>query len=276
MNTTTFTHLLEHPESINKNQVKEIRNLINKFPYFQTAHALYLKGLKNKDSLNYNKALKITAAHTTDRNLLFDYITSPSFSQKKNNDPLKDIKNNHSITQVTDFKNITVNPIKKEESKTAPQLPEDVLKIGSPLDFNTSETHSFSEWLNLTTFKPIQREKNKVKNTNTTQYTDTSDTDSINWISRERKEEIINSFIETNPKIKVSPAKTKNESNPIESHKNTPDVLMTETLARVYLEQKSFKKARLAYRILSLKYPEKSGFFADQIRAIQELEENKK
>ena len=44
---------------------------------------------------------------------------------------------------------------------------------------------------------------------------------------------------------------------------------MTETLAKVYLEQKKFSKAIKAYEILSLKYPEKSGFFADQIKAIQ-------
>mgnify|MGYP003965023165 FL=1 len=48
----------------------------------------------------------------------------------------------------------------------------------------------------------------------------------------------------------------------------TSEALMTETLAKVYLQQKNFKKALQAYHILSLKYPEKSGFFADQIRAI--------
>ena len=49
---------------------------------------------------------------------------------------------------------------------------------------------------------------------------------------------------------------------------------MTETLARVYLEQKNYKKAIQAYKILILKNPEKSGFFADQIRAIEKLQEN--
>ena len=46
---------------------------------------------------------------------------------------------------------------------------------------------------------------------------------------------------------------------------------MTETLATVYLQQKNYKKALQAYHILILKYPEKSGFFADQIRAIEKL-----
>ena len=52
-----------------------------------------------------------------------------------------------------------------------------------------------------------------------------------------------------------------------------PESLMTETLARIYLEQKQYEKAIQAYKILSLKYPEKSGFFADQIRAIKEIQE---
>ena len=50
---------------------------------------------------------------------------------------------------------------------------------------------------------------------------------------------------------------------------------MTETLARVYLEQGKYKKAIQAYRILSLKYPEKSGFFADQIKAVEQLRQDK-
>ena len=50
---------------------------------------------------------------------------------------------------------------------------------------------------------------------------------------------------------------------------------MTETLAKVYLEQKKYDSAIKAYHILSLKYPEKSGFFADRIKAIKILQRNK-
>ena len=49
--------------------------------------------------------------------------------------------------------------------------------------------------------------------------------------------------------------------------------LMTETLAKVYLQQNNYKKAIQAYKILILKNPEKSGFFADQIRAIEKLQQ---
>jgi hypothetical protein len=51
---------------------------------------------------------------------------------------------------------------------------------------------------------------------------------------------------------------------------------MTETLARIYVEQKNYERAIQSYTILSLKYPEKSGLFAEQIKAIQQLQEKNK
>jgi hypothetical protein len=54
------------------------------------------------------------------------------------------------------------------------------------------------------------------------------------------------------------------------------ETLMTETLARIYLEQKNYEKALQSYKILSLKYPEKSSLFADQIKAIKKLQEKNK
>jgi hypothetical protein len=67
---------------------------------------------------------------------------------------------------------------------------------------------------------------------------------------------------------------------PIENLAEKPiiesDSLMTETLARIYLEQKNYEKALQSYKILSLKYPEKSSLFADQIKAIKKLQEKNK
>nr|WP_237717485.1 hypothetical protein [Myroides injenensis] len=49
---------------------------------------------------------------------------------------------------------------------------------------------------------------------------------------------------------------------------------MTETLAKIYLEQRKYQKAIQAYEILILKYPEKSSFFADQILDIKALQQH--
>src|SRR5690606_32830508 len=82
MNVTDFIHLLQNSNTIlSPQQTRELEDIIGEYPYFQAARALHLKGLKNLDSYKYNNALKATAAHTADRDVLFDYITSEEFIQ---------------------------------------------------------------------------------------------------------------------------------------------------------------------------------------------------
>jgi hypothetical protein len=45
---------------------------------------------------------------------------------------------------------------------------------------------------------------------------------------------------------------------------------MTETLAKLYIEQGHVEKAIEAYDILRLRFPEKSSFFAGRIRALKQ------
>jgi len=78
---------------------------------------------------------------------------------------------------------------------------------------------------------------------------------------------LIDKFISDAPKLVVS--KTDNKQNDLTKKQLFDEhTLMTETLAEVYFKQGKLKKAKKAYEILALKYPEKSGFFADQIRKI--------
>ncbi len=49
------------------------------------------------------------------------------------------------------------------------------------------------------------------------------------------------------------------------------DDMITETLAVIYTQQKNYNKAVDAYEKLSLKYPEKSIYFASRIKEIEKL-----
>ena len=79
MNISDLTYLLNKPEATNEKQTIALENVVLQYPYFQAARALHLKGLFNQESFRYNYELKKTAAHTTDRSVLFDFITSDDF-----------------------------------------------------------------------------------------------------------------------------------------------------------------------------------------------------
>src|SRR5690606_17842939 len=67
------------PYSITERQTMELESILYEFPFLQSARAIHLKGLYNQDSFRYNLELKKTAAHTADRSVLFDFITSEQF-----------------------------------------------------------------------------------------------------------------------------------------------------------------------------------------------------
>ena len=292
MNTSRYISLLANPQSMDSSTEQDLKEIINQYPYFQSARALQLKGLKNEHSHLYNNALKVTAAYTTDRDILFDFITSETFTQDhiseiilQQSEAVKGMEVVHE--NVTEHISLEINEqikseLKKAEAILDPALfekkaaeihitvPEaDAIKeeveeihIDAPIPFEKKDTHSFGEWLKLTKAKPIERSTEKEK------ITEKGSTDSQKKI--QRKFELIEKFIQDRPKLEPKTLPTKN-SNLAKPYTKASDTLMTETLAKVYLQQKNYKKAIQAYKILILKNPEKSGFFADQIRAIEKL-----
>jgi len=273
MNSTDYIYLLNKPYAINDRQFRELEPILEKYPYFQSARVLQLKHLYNLDSYQYNDALKKTAAYTHDRSVLFDFITTTQFTTIDNtlyDRKVAELLNMEVIDSEIVVIPVAVDPLQQsllatieksgEVEKVEPQ-PNKALELGKPLPFNTEEKHSFQEWLQLSRFQPIERKEIPA-----------ATAPRENGDARSKKLELIDKFIETNPKI---PAISKN-STPTAIAMESPDksYLMTETLAKVYLEQKKYPRAIQAYEILILKYPEKSSFFADRIEEIKKLQQN--
>ena len=76
MDIESYVNLISNSDSSKKDVSDELKTIIKKYPFFHSARALYLKNLKNKQSFRYNKELKLTAAHTMNRSVLFEFITS--------------------------------------------------------------------------------------------------------------------------------------------------------------------------------------------------------
>jgi len=86
------------------------------------------------------------------------------------------------------------------------------------------------------------------------------------------KTDLIDDFIKKEPKIgKINPKKYGKEDKAAESTIDD-NSLVSETLAKIYYKQGNKDKAISIFNQLSLKYPEKSSYFAAQIKKVKNNE----
>lgn len=228
-----FINLISNFDPKNINQKKELESIIFEYPYFQLAHAIYLKSLKIQDQFNFDLILKKTAILSSRRKMIFNWI------------------------------NDSENNLLKIQKRTKKIKIKDTQPLGSQIEgksnFNRSKEEEkrmlFVDWVMSYTNSKKENENRPL----------------------ESKIEIIDSFLEKNPKIPKSKEKGNADDflNLALDNKFNKSELMTETLAKIYVKQQKFKEALYAYRILSLKYPEKSSLFANQIKKLQK-KQNKK
>ena len=228
-----FINLISNFDPENVNQKKELESVIFEFPYFQLAHAIYLKSLKIQDQFNFDLILKKTAILSAKRKLIFNWI-------ENNENNLFKLIEKSPKNEISDFKH------------SNSQI-EGLTQTGKFRD--EPQKMFFVDW--VMSYTKIEQENDSGP--------------------LESKIEMIDSFLEKKPKIKNEREKSSEHNflNLASDNKFNKSELMTETLAKIYVKQKKIKKAIYAYKILSLKYPEKSSLFAIQIKKLQKKKNNK-
>ncbi|MES2559056.1 MAG: tetratricopeptide repeat protein [Bacteroidota bacterium] len=177
----------------------------------------------------------------------------------------------------------THEPIITDSVKVEPEIEKEAVQ-----EIRSSESHSFTEWLQLQQDKKLEVAEapaakllsEPVEEVSTqpivppTEVTDRTlmEAEIAEQVKRSNVndfESILDKFIRENPRISRGKAEFYNPVNMAKQSVEENDEIVTETLANVYYKQGHYKKAIRAYEKLCLIYPHKMTYFASLIQKIK-------
>lgn len=261
MNEKSFSDLIGNYDTNDETLVSKMAVFIEKYPYFQLPRFIYTKSLIDQNKDPSNTALNQLSLCTSDRAVLKKGIESLFTFTTKSNDLMEE-------------SNTTVEDKVDKEVEISETIERDIIPHKEPSeaiipssDKTTAEEKpasdvadlkmSFTEWVVYTTDNEYTEQTVDIKE-------EENEKQPLN-----DKLPIIDRFIAADPKI--APVEKGATNNIVNQGDFYSEELMTETLAKLLVKQKKYKKAIKAYKILSLKYPEKNVFFAGRIQDIKNL-----
>jgi hypothetical protein len=301
MNRSDFLRMIENSGPADRQTISEVTELINIFPYFQSAYSLLLKGLQNTSDVKFENQLRVSAMHIANREVLYYFLRKEVISDTRHESPVSppsQIEMSSAVSQQTVIesgKNST-DLINEIEKNTAGDHDDEEIIDRSILisnDFGIDDSsaslvmfdeESGDDTERITYMDPgfsISENTDLLEldiNLNSTVETRTDVTSTERPAQaakpsiKDLQSALIDKFIDENPRIEPSKGKPSVPNEDI----STPFIeereeFVTETLARIYIGQGYYSKAIDIYEKLSLKFPEKSSYFASQIEKVKEL-----
>ena len=242
-----ITELIKHPQYLDRDTLYELRSMLALYPYFQTARLLLLQNLYLLHDPSFDAELRRAAIYITDRRVLFQMIEAAHYRLRTPQVQIKKAENeeereNRTISLIDNF----LDSIPKDDDTDAENKPK---RKPTPADAAVDYVAYLLE--------------------------SETDDDRAEDVPQLIGQDLIDSFI-NNDKTKIvlpeEPQLSPDLEQETENEEKEPDEgFFTETLARIYIKQGRYSKALEIIQRLSLQYPKKNAYFADQIRFLKKL-----
>ena len=237
-------HLIDfirRPNSMDQQTISMLRNMKDEHPYFHSARILLLQALYKHHSPQFDEELRISAPLLPDRQAIFSLIEEPNYLKKEER---RKFNTEDTETDKSERTDLLISDFLESQPKEQPQT------VRYPID----ATQDYIGFL-------LQNEA---------QEEETPDVP-MNGGG------VVEDFLSQEPKRIVLKDNDDNPEVPEEKEeKEEENEILTETLAGIYIKQGKFENAIKIIRQLSLKYPKKNRYFADQIRFLEKLIINNK
>lgn len=245
-----LTRLIQHPETMDKETLYDLRSLLALHPYYQTARLLMLQNLYLLHDPSFDEELRRAAIYLTDRKVLFNLIEAAHYQLKRadkdklnpQNQPVDDDRTISLIDNFLETIPADEGEISKKRKPTPADAAVDYVAYLMEVE-NSEEQQDSSPSLHL------------------------------------KGQELIDSFIEKNSDGRIQLSDTPEYLPELqeENENNEPDEgYFTETLAKIYIKQGRYEQALEIIQRLNLNFPKKNSYFADQLRFLEKLILNNK
>ena len=277
--------------------MEKLQELKTQFPFFQSAHLLLTIVSKKYDSGIYQDTLRKTAITIPNRARLYNLLNSAEVGKEETvaEKQTSEIEHLKAIELHSDKQKSNEDELTKQVEK---QVEKDIITA-----FVEKEVLKTHDWYKPKEKKEIKKQEVKKEEINPGTFTDwlqaLKKIDRVEEVTTEKEEEkeeeesrIITSFKKPEDKkaeqkaiidkiIEAEPGNIRLDPNQkfFEANQKAKESLLenehlvTETLAKIYALQGNIPKAVRAYEILSLKFPQKSAYFASLIENLKK--ENK-
>ena len=251
----TSAHLqqwIQHPETLDKDSLYELRTLVARYPYFQTLRLLYLKNLYLLHDAAFGAELRKAVLYVADRRTLFYLIEGDRYALRPHAETTSRLladNENPGIDRTLSLIDAFLSTMPEEHSQP------------KELDYAMDYTAY------------LLQDGEEVVGIEAQQEPATPDTPQL------RSQGLIDDFISQQGEAEEKEVLPESQDEEAEEEDNTPvlseeeldDSYFTETLAKIYVKQQRYDKALEIIKRLSLNYPKKNAYFADQIRFLEKL-----